>query len=230
MKNREKHPLVSVIVPVYNGERFLKGALESILAQSYAHLEILVIDDGSTDGTAAIAQSFPNVTYFFQKNRGVAAARNKGIRMATGEVLAFLDADDLWPKHRLERMVSKIASLDAPQMVIGTTKLSLFEKSGKYRKEIKSSEKPKIFSFVGAAIFTRHVFTSIGVFRKMRFAESVDLFFRIKEKNIPTTVIRDITLINRKRSGSITAEKSEDDLFGHVALALKRHLHRANGK
>jgi len=96
-----KRTLVSVIVPVYNGEPFLYSALESILVQDYYPLEVIVVNDGSTDNTAAILKSFANVTHISQENRGVAAARNKGIAVSRGDVIAFLDADDFWPCDRL---------------------------------------------------------------------------------------------------------------------------------
>jgi len=92
--------LVSVIVPVRNGERFLAAALESAYAQDYPRLEVVVVDDGSTDGSAAVARSFP-ARCVFQANRGVAAARNAGIAEARGDYLAFLDQDDLWMPEKL---------------------------------------------------------------------------------------------------------------------------------
>ena len=98
---QSNQPLVSVIVPVYNGERFLSATLKSILDQDYRPLEVLVIDDGSTDGTAAVAQSFAEIRYVYQSNHGVAVARNTGLEAARGEYIAFLDADDLWAPHKL---------------------------------------------------------------------------------------------------------------------------------
>ncbi|MBI4573499.1 MAG: glycosyltransferase family 2 protein, partial [candidate division NC10 bacterium] len=94
-------PLVSVILPVYNGERFLAAAIASILAQDYQPIEVIVVDDGSTDGTAAIARSFQGVRYLYQPNQGPAFARNAGIAVARGAFIAFLDADDLMVPTRL---------------------------------------------------------------------------------------------------------------------------------
>ncbi len=79
-------PLVSVIVPAYNGERFLGEALQSVLAQDYAPLEVIVIDDGSTDGTAQVVQAFSPVRYVWQANQGSAVARNAGLRLASGDL------------------------------------------------------------------------------------------------------------------------------------------------
>jgi glycosyltransferase involved in cell wall biosynthesis len=99
----DKKPLISVIIPVYNAERYLAEAVESVLAQTYRPLEVIVIDDGSTDSSAAIIKKYALlVTYFYQPNAGSSAARNRGVRFSKGEYLAFLDADDLWVEDKLE--------------------------------------------------------------------------------------------------------------------------------
>src|SRR5688500_685940 len=91
--------LVSVIIPCYNHGHYLPKAIESVLEQSYTPVEIIVVDDGSTDDTAVIAQSYPQVTYMYQSNSGLSASRNTGIRHSQGDYLVFLDADDwLYPE------------------------------------------------------------------------------------------------------------------------------------
>src|SRR5712675_1199611 len=95
---------VSVIIPTYNSGRLVVEAVESALAQTLAPAEILVVDDGSTDDTRdRLAKFGPPVSYIHQENQGVAAARNRGIRAATGDLVAFLDADDVWHPKKLER-------------------------------------------------------------------------------------------------------------------------------
>src|SRR5262249_45606561 len=102
-------PLVSVIIPVHDGERFVAEAVNSVLAQDYPALEIIIIDDGSTDGTEAAVRALPcQVHYFKQPTQGPAAARNRGIRDASGDFVAFLDVDDLWPKHALHTLVGEL--------------------------------------------------------------------------------------------------------------------------
>src|ERR1043165_3045241 len=104
------NPLVSVIIPVYNGARHLRAALESVFAQTYRSFEVIVVDDGSVDESAIIAQSFPEVRYIHQTNCGVAAARNHGIEAARGEFLAFLDQDDLWTPDKLRLQIEYLLS------------------------------------------------------------------------------------------------------------------------
>jgi glycosyltransferase involved in cell wall biosynthesis len=101
-------PLVSVIVPVYNGAGFLREALDSVFAQDYEPFEVIVVDDGSTDGSGAIARSYPEVRYIRQENQGPAAARNAGIATARGEIVAFADADDVQLPTRLSVQVGHL--------------------------------------------------------------------------------------------------------------------------
>jgi glycosyltransferase involved in cell wall biosynthesis len=111
---------VSVIIPVYQGERYLGEALESVLAQTRAPEEVIVIDDGSTDGTAVVAASFGSrVTLVRQPNRGTAVARNVGIDRATRPFVAFLDADDVATPERLERQLELLDRDSPPDLVFG---------------------------------------------------------------------------------------------------------------
>lgn len=104
-------PRISVVIPVFNGERFLAEAIRSALSQTLPPYEILVIDDGSTDGSAEIAESFgPPVRVLRQENRGEAAARNFGIEAASGDWIAFLDCDDVWQPEKLAFQAAFFAS------------------------------------------------------------------------------------------------------------------------
>lgn len=98
--------LVSVIIPAYNSENFVSRAISSVLSQTHKNIECLVIDDGSTDNTAAAIEKFEgNVNYHYQENAGAAAARNKGIEIAQGEFVAFLDSDDYWVSTKIENQL-----------------------------------------------------------------------------------------------------------------------------
>lgn len=99
-------PLVSVVVPCYDAERFIQRTLASVIQQTYPALEIIVVDDGSTDGTAGVVAQFDQVNYHFQPNAGPAAARNAGLQLARGEYIAFLDADDVWLPEMLDACIT----------------------------------------------------------------------------------------------------------------------------
>jgi glycosyltransferase involved in cell wall biosynthesis len=95
-------PTVTVVIPVFNGQRFIGEAIRSVLAQTFHDVEIIVVDDGSTDGTASVVRRFiPAVSYYRQENSGAGVARNLGVSAARGEWIAFLDADDLWYPSKL---------------------------------------------------------------------------------------------------------------------------------
>ena len=108
-------PKVSVIIPIYNAEKFISGTIESVIAQTYQDWEIIAVDDGSTDKTPEILTKYKkklssNLQVITQENSGVSIARNKGIPAARGEYIAFLDHDDLWTPEKLEKQVKLLDS------------------------------------------------------------------------------------------------------------------------
>lgn len=114
---RPDRPLVSVVIPAYNCERFIGRAVRSVLGQTYANLECIVIDDGSTDGTAAVVERFgERVRLIRQANGGASAARNAGIAAAQGRYIAFLDSDDYWLATKLEHQVAIM--LEQPDLAL----------------------------------------------------------------------------------------------------------------
>ena len=126
---RTAEGLVSVIIPSYNSAAYLPEAIESVLAQSYRPLEIIVIDDGSTDNTREQLQPYlTKISYLYQANQGVSAARNAGIRRASGELIAFLDADDTWAPEKLARQVE--AFRPHPEAGVCFTDFSKFNDTG----------------------------------------------------------------------------------------------------
>lgn len=111
---------ISVVIPVHNGEKFLAECLQSVLDNSWPPQQIIVIDDGSTDGTASVAAGFPQVEYFRQDQAGASAARNQGISRARADFIAFLDADDLATPHRLEKQSSWLQDNPSVDGVFGS--------------------------------------------------------------------------------------------------------------
>ena len=99
--------MISVIIPVYNREKTVKKAIDSVLAQTWKDMEIIVIDDGSTDKSAEVIKSIKDarIKYIYQKNAGACAARNHGLDLATGDIIAFHDSDDVWHKDKLEKQL-----------------------------------------------------------------------------------------------------------------------------
>nr|WP_233222667.1 glycosyltransferase family 2 protein [Chroococcidiopsis sp. CCALA 051] len=122
---------VSVILPVYNVEQYVTEAVNSVLAQTYPYFELIVIDDGSTDRSMTICQQFtdPRIKFIHQQNRGLAGARNTGIRYAQGEYLAFLDSDDLWLPEKLEKHVAHLDN--SPNVGVSFSRSAFIDQQGK---------------------------------------------------------------------------------------------------
>lgn len=110
-------PRVSVLITCYNAGRFLKETLDSVLAQTYADYEIIVADDGSDDNTGEIVAGYPQVRYFYKSHSGISATRNFALSKAKGELITFLDADDLWKPEKLEKQVSYLDSHPDCQLI-----------------------------------------------------------------------------------------------------------------
>jgi glycosyltransferase involved in cell wall biosynthesis len=112
-------PVVSVVIPLYNARDVIRETLESLFAQTYPHFEVIVVDDGSTDGSGEVVQGYGDrVRYMFQPNAGVACARNRGIAAARGKYIALLDHDDLWGREKLAKQVSLLDSQPSVGMVV----------------------------------------------------------------------------------------------------------------
>src|SRR3990167_8128796 len=101
-------PRVSVVIPTYNYARYLPQAIDSVLGQTYPHIEVVVVDDGSTDESRDVLRAYGSrIRWVQQERQGVSAARNRGVRESRGDLVAFLDADDRWLPTKLERQVAR---------------------------------------------------------------------------------------------------------------------------
>jgi hypothetical protein len=206
-------PLVSVIIPVHNGERFVADAVRSILAQNYPALEIIIIDDGSTDGTEAAVRRLPlEVHYFRQENLGPAAARNRGIRDASGDFVAFLDVDDLWPEGGLIALMNEM--LRCPQLDVARGYSQVMEydpASGAY--EYRGNPKESFPYSIACAVYRKRVFDRVGLFDKtLRFGEDTDWYNRARELNVPMQRVEAVTLHVRRHGRNMTHGKSPIEL------------------
>jgi glycosyltransferase involved in cell wall biosynthesis len=220
---------VSVVIPVYNGEKFLAEAVESVRRQDHHPLEILIVDDGSTDGTAEIAANLGgDVKCLRQANSGPASARNRGLDIAQGDLIAFLDADDLWPDDKLKTQIDCFVRRPNLEVVMGRVQYMLLtEKSG--GQEFKEFALPSVGVNLGAGLYKRSVFEKAGRFDPaLRQSEDVDLFMRIRELGIEMAVIDSTTLYYRIHENNMTREADKQKaLFIH---ALKRSIDRRRAR
>jgi len=169
MTNPFKHELVSVIIPCYNHAHFLGEAIASVINQTYPHIEIVVVDDGSTDDTAQILRAHPNIRYVRQENLGVSRARNTGLLHSRGSHLLFLDADDRLLPNAIEVSVHALASRIDCAFVFGSyvsfgTSQSLFKLPRDQAHNYQELLKRNIIGNPGSALYNRWVFSHVGGF------------------------------------------------------------------
>lgn len=218
--------LVSVILPVYNGELFLAEAIESVLNQSYRPLEIILVNDGSTDLTSQIAARFSDhVRYFYQPNSGPAAARNLGIRKAKGKFIAFIDADDLWPEDKLAAQMRCFEAFPAVKIVQGLINRVKLPNQVKGRLIGADIEFPFIYTNLGSMVMRRSIFEKIGYFAEnLPFHEDTDFWLRAREAGLLILVQRKIALIYRIHGRNMTTGEDIETtgLLNMVRKSLNR--------
>jgi glycosyltransferase involved in cell wall biosynthesis len=217
-------PLISTVIPVCNGERFLAEAVESAVRQVPAPFELIVVDDGSTDRTADVCRSLGGtVRYVFQENAGPSAARNRGLGMARGDFIAFLDADDLWPAGKFELQLARFRSEPSLEVVLGYSRPFADARGGVPGRPFDAE--PRFMYQLGSGLFRRDVFEHAGVFDpEMRFSEDVDWFLRAREAGVPMVVLQEVTVLYRQHGGNMTRGRSTRDL-GFIRV-LQRSLER----
>jgi glycosyltransferase involved in cell wall biosynthesis len=219
--------LVSVIIPVYNREGILAEAIDSALGQSEAALEIIVVDDGSTDGTADIAKGYGRrIRYVFQENAGPPAARNRGIEMAQGDTIAFLDSDDLWPQDRTHLLLTRLEGNPAAGVAMGHMQYIAMEVSRTAGFVEACRAAPAILNYnLSASLIRAEMFARVGRFDpSMRFSDDWDWFVRAREKDVPVEILPEVTLINRRHQENLSNQR---DVGNHYTLMmLKKALVR----
>ena len=216
-------PLISVIIPVFNGAHFLADAMRSVRAQHYPNLEVIVVDDGSTDDLEAAVLALPmEVRFLRQGNRGPGAARNLGIKNATGVFLAFLDVDDLWPEDNLPALARYLREHPAVDVVRGhAQRMELDAASGTYRQVGNPLE--SFPDSIAAALFRAEVFQDVGLFdQSYHFGEDSDWFDRARARNLEIRTLDLVTLLVRRHGGNMTEGKNLSAL--HKLQLLKTHL------
>lgn len=239
---RSKNRLISVIVPLYNPGALLAYALESLRIQSYPDFEAILVDDGSTDSSDLLCRKYTDTDsrfrYIKQPNGGVSAARNKGIELATGEWIAFMDADDLLPEDSLKTLIDSATKSEclitaglysrkmpantqspSPRILAMTSEEAI--KTGLYQKRILNNP--------WGVLFHRSVFRSPEPlrFRKCRY-EDLDLFYRAFERVSRICIVESIVYVYRDNPGSFINTWSDSrldvlDVTDRIVSHMKMH-------
>jgi hypothetical protein len=218
-------PLISVIVPVFNGAHFLEEAFANILGQEYPSLEIIVVDDGSTDDLQATVRNLrTEVRFMRQANRGPGAARNLGIKNAEGDFLAFLDVDDLWPERTLPTLARYL--LDNPDVQVARGRAQLMHRDGQsHVYTVVGSPLETFPDSIAAALFRKPVFSAVGLFdQTYHYGEDSEWFDRLRALQLEMHTLDLVTLYVRRHGANMTEGKNLSAL--HKLQLLKKHLDR----
>lgn len=232
-RRAEAELLVSVVIPAYNGADFLAEAVDSILQQDWEPIEILVVDDGSTDDTAAVARSFGDVVrYEQQPHQGCpAAGRNRGVQVSQGPLVAFLDQDDLWPPGKLKRQVQALRDSPSSSVVIGRTQIVHVGRGPEGERGPETFGRVLAYRMVSAALFTRQALASVGPFDETLryYGDDLDWFIRARDCGVGIQTMDAVSLYWRLHGRNASDRSIRDHAAGRdhaLTEVIKRTLDR----
>lgn len=219
---------ISCVIPVLNGERYIRAAIESVLQQSVSIAEVIVVDDGSTDATADVVASFGDaVRYLHQENAGVSAARNRGVAIATGDFICFLDADDRFDPEKTRVQLDHFAAV--PELVFCDAHTQYF-----WSEEMSEAARAADSRFdhdfwheqapghISTWLVRRAAFTEIGVFDEtLRFSEDTDWLLRLKDAGAAVATLPQCLSYRRLHADNVTAGNRQEQVRG-LAIVFKR--------
>ena len=221
------NPLISVMMPTYNNAKYIKQAIESVYAQKYGNLEIIVVDDGSTDNTKEILKQYKNIKYFYIEHKGISFARNTALANSKGEYVAFCDSDDYWLPEKLNTQVQYFK--EHPNCEIVFTKYeNIFEndelkknKRAMHEKLIEDSFK----QYLPSTILRKDLFDRFGTFdENFSGIEDAEFIYRISMKGINIKhYIDKVFYIRRIHGNNITLQQNRT-IKSIITSILRKNL------
>lgn len=220
--------LVSIIVPTYNGARYIGDAIESVLAQNYTDYEVIVVDDGSTDDTnQALEPYLERITYIRQSNQGLSRARNQGVAVSRGEYLSFLDSDDLFLPNKLAAQAQFLDSM--PDVGLVASGFQYFDKDRSVLQDSCSWKIERLLDLetilfsgltvVHGVLIRREWFSRIGGFDpSLSYCEDMDFWYRLSLEGCPIYWLPDIVCQYRLHSGNMTRNIQDHYIDFRAAL------------
>lgn len=217
-------PLVTVIIPFSNYEQYLDAATRSVLRQTYTPVEIILVDDGSTDRSTARAQAYvPPARYLRRENGGAGAARNTGIEHASGEFLAFCDVDDVWLPTKLERQMTAV--LQDPAIDVVFTRVTEFWASGEGDPPRRATRRDFPGALPSALLVRRAAFHRVGPFaERLRVAEWADWYTRMRDTGLREAWLPEVLVARglHQHNNSLVQAQARIEYRD----ILRAHLHR----
>ncbi len=196
---------VSVIIPVFNVEKYLAESIESALNQTYKNIEVIAINDGSTDNSLQILESFRGrIKILTQENKGPAVALNRGIRLAEGDAIALLDGDDIWTPTKTERQVQEF--MDNPELKVTFGKMEQFvsPELTDYADKFQYHKGQLLFQSKITALFRKEVFETYGLFAEDEILEFIIWFDAAKSGGIVFNQTEEVVAYRRIRENSFS--------------------------
>jgi glycosyltransferase involved in cell wall biosynthesis len=230
MNQPQTEALVSVLITAYNAENYLAEAIDSALAQTYPHVEIVVVDDGSTDATLDVVRRYPQVRSHRQDRAGIGAARNTAVGLATGEFLTFLDADDRFPPDKLDIQLRAFAAEPALDVVYGHVREFVSpDLSPDERARIRPAVPDHESHLSGVMLIRRTAFDRIGAWRVgLRVGTGVEWYTRSLEAELHTIVLPDVLLERRLHLSNNGLQEADHRI--QYASIVKAALDRRRGR
>jgi glycosyltransferase involved in cell wall biosynthesis len=222
-----KEHLVSIIIPTHNSENFIEEALRSVFFQTYSRIEVIVVDDGSTDSTVnTVAQYNKSITLLRQSNKGPGSARNAGIRLARGKYIAFLDSDDLWLQDKLlwqMRIFNRDSEVD---IVFGGIENFVSPECSEL-----ACKTDDIRGFhIGTMLISKDNFLSVGYFNEdLKVGEFIEWYARAVDMNMKVYLLDKIVMRRRRHEGNMTL-KFKDDRSPYFNVLRSTMLRRSKNR
>ena len=223
--------LVSVMIGVYNAAPYLSEAIESVIAQSYQPLELIVVDDGSTDGSGDVARSYgDSLLYAYQERAGIGAARNRAVGLASGRFFAFLDADDRFVSGKLDRQYAALEADEELDVVFGHVREFVSpELAEEERDSIRSPAPAAPWTAPNLMLIRREAFLRVGVFSEtLKVGVTVDWYARALEAGLRGLMLPEVVLERRLHlANNGIRERDSRSQYVHV---LKASLDRRRAR
>jgi glycosyltransferase involved in cell wall biosynthesis len=224
-------PAISVVIPAYEAQRYLREAIDSVLRQTLPAVEIIVVDDGSTDDTAKIAQSVAGVTYTHKTNGGVASALNHGIKLATGQYIAFLSADDIWHAEKLQRQMAALAG-EQNRLVFGHMQHFISpELSPDEARSLVCPPEPMPANSAGTLLAPLATVRRVGAINEaFAVGEFMEWYGRASDLGIETIMLSDVVSMRRVHENNHSAKTLRTKSYAPVLKAIldRRRAEKAN--
>lgn len=219
--------LVSIVIPVYNGELYLAEAVESVLAQDYRSFEVIAVDDGSIDSSAGILARYPDVKVIPQANTGCTGARNRGIAAARGEFIAFIDQDDRWKTDKLANQLAAVRARPDAGYALGH--MTLFLEPGCPIPAWMGTrgwmvDTRRVGYMPGTMLVRRTLFDTLGVFDdRFNVGSDADWLVRARDAGVPVAIVAEVVLEKRIHRANLSAHPDgSTDMLAILAASLKR--------